>query len=165
MVPRQLPKDLNGAHSGEGEECSQDKSSAGASIKEHIGTILLNSKVTLLTYSLTLYAGIKYGSNLDLPVLSSRAQHDKCVSQLRHRGGELGKPFRKNHSSSPDRDSNLNFSVLGSLAYHETSSLAIYATEMVVDKEMLAPTGARTVPGTIRSGSGGTPSGAGYRGR
>nr|CAD7400146.1 unnamed protein product [Timema poppensis] len=26
-------------------------------------------------------------SNLDLPVLSSRAQHDKCVSQLRHRGG------------------------------------------------------------------------------
>nr|CAD7413270.1 unnamed protein product [Timema poppensis] len=25
-------------------------------------------------------------SNLDLPVLSSRAQHDKCVSQLRHRG-------------------------------------------------------------------------------
>nr|CAD7569498.1 unnamed protein product [Timema californicum] len=26
-------------------------------------------------------------SNLDLPVLSSRAQHDKCVSQLHHRGG------------------------------------------------------------------------------
>nr|CAD7407954.1 unnamed protein product [Timema cristinae] len=26
-------------------------------------------------------------SNLDLPVLSSRAQHVKCVSQLRHRGG------------------------------------------------------------------------------
>nr|CAD7394902.1 unnamed protein product [Timema cristinae] len=26
-------------------------------------------------------------SNLDLPVLSSRAQHDKLVSQLRHRGG------------------------------------------------------------------------------
>nr|CAD7423727.1 unnamed protein product [Timema monikensis] len=26
-------------------------------------------------------------SNLDLPVHSSRAQHDKCVSQLRHRGG------------------------------------------------------------------------------
>nr|CAD7401038.1 unnamed protein product [Timema cristinae] len=26
-------------------------------------------------------------SNLDLPVLSSRVQHDKCVSQLRHRGG------------------------------------------------------------------------------
>nr|CAD7406559.1 unnamed protein product [Timema poppensis] len=28
-------------------------------------------------------------SNLDLPVLSSRAQHDKRVSQLRHRGGYL----------------------------------------------------------------------------
>nr|CAD7257210.1 unnamed protein product [Timema shepardi] len=27
-------------------------------------------------------------SNLDLPVLGSRAQHDKRVSQLRHRGGE-----------------------------------------------------------------------------
>nr|CAD7257478.1 unnamed protein product [Timema shepardi]CAD7570228.1 unnamed protein product [Timema californicum] len=26
-------------------------------------------------------------SNLDLPVLSSRAQHDKRVSQLRHQGG------------------------------------------------------------------------------
>nr|CAD7200214.1 unnamed protein product [Timema douglasi] len=26
-------------------------------------------------------------SNLDLPVLSNRAQHDKRVSQLRHRGG------------------------------------------------------------------------------
>nr|CAD7394441.1 unnamed protein product [Timema cristinae] len=26
-------------------------------------------------------------SNLDLPVLGVRAQHDKCVSQLRHRGG------------------------------------------------------------------------------
>nr|CAD7430502.1 unnamed protein product [Timema monikensis] len=26
-------------------------------------------------------------SNLDLPVLSSRAKHDKRVSQLRHRGG------------------------------------------------------------------------------
>nr|CAD7423623.1 unnamed protein product [Timema monikensis] len=29
-------------------------------------------------------------SNLDLPVLSSRAQHDKRVSQLRHRGGCAG---------------------------------------------------------------------------
>nr|CAD7200935.1 unnamed protein product [Timema douglasi] len=30
-------------------------------------------------------------SNLDLPVLSSRAKHDKRVSQLRHRGGKLQK--------------------------------------------------------------------------
>nr|CAD7394469.1 unnamed protein product [Timema cristinae] len=29
-------------------------------------------------------------SNLDLPVLSSRAQHDNRVSQLRHRGGKAG---------------------------------------------------------------------------
>nr|CAD7258504.1 unnamed protein product [Timema shepardi] len=29
-------------------------------------------------------------SNLDLPVLGSRAQHDKRVSQLRHRGGGVG---------------------------------------------------------------------------
>nr|CAD7406951.1 unnamed protein product [Timema poppensis] len=29
-------------------------------------------------------------SNLGLPVLSSRAQHDKRVSQLRHRGGSRG---------------------------------------------------------------------------
>nr|CAD7577754.1 unnamed protein product [Timema californicum] len=29
-------------------------------------------------------------SNLDIPVLSSRAQHDKRVSQLRHRGGMQG---------------------------------------------------------------------------
>nr|CAD7203695.1 unnamed protein product [Timema douglasi] len=28
-------------------------------------------------------------SNLDLPVLSSRAPHDKRVSQLRHRGGGM----------------------------------------------------------------------------
>nr|CAD7399377.1 unnamed protein product [Timema cristinae] len=27
-------------------------------------------------------------SDIDLPILSSRAQHDKCVSQLRHRGGK-----------------------------------------------------------------------------
>nr|CAD7430733.1 unnamed protein product [Timema monikensis] len=32
-------------------------------------------------------------SNLDLPVLSSRAQHDKRVSQLRHRGGNMTKSF------------------------------------------------------------------------
>nr|CAD7197721.1 unnamed protein product [Timema douglasi] len=36
-------------------------------------------------------------SNLDLPVLSGRAQHDKRVSQLRHRGG----PFYYNPLFSP----------------------------------------------------------------
>nr|CAD7405795.1 unnamed protein product [Timema cristinae] len=33
-------------------------------------------------------------SNLDLPVLSSRAKHDKRVSQLRHRGGDEGFSIR-----------------------------------------------------------------------
>nr|CAD7197432.1 unnamed protein product [Timema douglasi] len=33
-------------------------------------------------------------SNLDLPVLNGRAQHDKRVSQLRHRGGSMKKLAR-----------------------------------------------------------------------
>nr|CAD7575680.1 unnamed protein product [Timema californicum] len=33
--------------------------------------------------------------NLDLPVLSSRAQHDKRVCQLRHRGGKMGGEKRR----------------------------------------------------------------------
>nr|CAD7428768.1 unnamed protein product [Timema monikensis] len=77
-------------------------------------------------------------SNLDLPVLSSRAQHDQHVSQLRHRGGnperkgdgnsvfkEVNPHLRggrvENHlgkttPSSPDRDSNLDLPVLSSRA-------------------------------------------------
>nr|CAD7428475.1 unnamed protein product [Timema monikensis] len=54
-------------------------------------------------------------SNLDLPVLSSRAQHDKCVSQLRHRGMKKAefrlnvpvfswKEIGKTTLSTPDRD-------------------------------------------------------------
>nr|CAD7404377.1 unnamed protein product [Timema cristinae] len=35
-------------------------------------------------------------SNLDLPVLCGRAQHDKRVSQLRHRGGVLMFMFNVN---------------------------------------------------------------------
>nr|CAD7408890.1 unnamed protein product [Timema poppensis] len=35
-------------------------------------------------------------SNLDLPVFSSRAQHDKRVSQLRHRGGQ----HQRSHGAS-----------------------------------------------------------------
>nr|CAD7423639.1 unnamed protein product [Timema monikensis] len=64
-------------------------------------------------------------SNLDLPVLSSRAQHDKRVSQLRHRSG------------SPNQDSNLNLQVLGSLAQKETSALANYATKAGNDTTQL----------------------------
>nr|CAD7437463.1 unnamed protein product [Timema bartmani] len=43
-----------------------------------------------------------------------------------------GKPFRENHHSSPERESNLDLPVLGSLAQHETSALANYATEAKV---------------------------------
>nr|CAD7256779.1 unnamed protein product [Timema shepardi] len=39
-------------------------------------------------------------SNLDIPILSSRALHDKRVSQLRHRGGSLPMP-RKGSVSAP----------------------------------------------------------------
>nr|CAD7427522.1 unnamed protein product [Timema monikensis] len=76
-------------------------------------------------------------SNLDLPVLSSRAQHDKHVSQLRHRGGlGIGKVeledvnphlrggrvenhLGKTTPSSPDRDSNLDLPVLSSRVQHD----------------------------------------------
>nr|CAD7572549.1 unnamed protein product [Timema californicum] len=72
--------------------------------------------------------------NLDLPVLSSRAQHDKRVSQLRHRGigkvelEEVNPHLRggrvKNHlgntrPSSLDRESNLDLPVLSSRAQHD----------------------------------------------
>nr|CAD7567445.1 unnamed protein product [Timema californicum] len=71
-------------------------------------------------------------SNLDLPVLSSRAQHDKRVSQLRHRGGrldleELNPHLRggrvenhlgKSSPSSPDQDLNLDIPVLCVLAQY-----------------------------------------------
>nr|CAD7259138.1 unnamed protein product [Timema shepardi] len=61
-------------------------------------------------------------SNLDLPVLNSRAQH-KRVSQLRRRGGRAGKPFMKKKSSgTPDRDSNFNLPVISSLVYCESSA-------------------------------------------
>nr|CAD7568154.1 unnamed protein product [Timema californicum] len=47
-------------------------------------------------------------SNLDLPVLSSRAQHDKRVSQLRHRGG--CQPISADRKPS-DNLSNDNYSI------------------------------------------------------
>nr|CAD7575492.1 unnamed protein product [Timema californicum] len=74
-------------------------------------------------------------SNLDLPVLSSRAQHDKRVSQLRHRGGgskpaftwrESGKPFR----NPPVHPTEIRTSISPSSAdeLNTTSALANYAT-------------------------------------
>nr|CAD7426880.1 unnamed protein product [Timema monikensis] len=53
-------------------------------------------------------------SNLDLPVLGSLAQHDKRVSQLRHRGGNdyclLLRVRGKSILSTPFQDLNLKFS-------------------------------------------------------
>nr|CAD7458167.1 unnamed protein product [Timema tahoe] len=41
-----------------------------------------------------------------------------------------GEPLRKNHPSSPERDTSLDIPVIGSLALkHETSALANYTTE------------------------------------
>nr|CAD7397853.1 unnamed protein product [Timema cristinae] len=76
-------------------------------------------------------------SNLDLPVLSSRAQHDKRVSQLRHGGGivifieilhafawrEGRKPLGKTTLSKHVRDSNLNLPIIGSLIYCGSNAL------------------------------------------
>nr|CAD7198600.1 unnamed protein product [Timema douglasi] len=45
---------------------------------------------------------------------------------------ESGKQFRKTTPSSPNRDSNLNLPVFSSLAQHESSALANYATEAEV---------------------------------
>nr|CAD7587267.1 unnamed protein product [Timema genevievae] len=45
------------------------------------------------------------------------------------RRGRVEKPFRRNHPSSPDRGSNLDLPVFGSLAQHVTSALDNYATE------------------------------------
>nr|CAD7423496.1 unnamed protein product [Timema monikensis] len=66
-------------------------------------------------------------SNLDLPVLSSRAQHDKRVSQLRHRGGKPPPPVHLTEirtSISPSSVVELNTS----------SALANYATEAGIGK-------------------------------
>nr|CAD7598051.1 unnamed protein product [Timema genevievae] len=58
-----------------------------------------------------------------------------CVQSDEYRGSdptfawrEGGKPFRKNSPGSLERDSNLNFPILSSLAQHETSELANYDT-------------------------------------
>nr|CAD7567913.1 unnamed protein product [Timema californicum] len=43
---------------------------------------------------------------------------------------ESGKPFRKTHPNSPERDSNLDLPILGSPAQHEISALANYDPEI-----------------------------------
>nr|CAD7257756.1 unnamed protein product [Timema shepardi] len=46
-------------------------------------------------------------------------------------GGRVENHLGKNHPSSPDRDSNLELPVIGSMTQHETSVVANYATEAV----------------------------------
>nr|CAD7195954.1 unnamed protein product [Timema douglasi] len=52
---------------------------------------------------------------------------------------ESGKPFKKNHPSSPGRDLNLDLPILGSLALHETSALANYAIKFNVNTSVAIP--------------------------
>ncbi|CAG2056972.1 unnamed protein product, partial [Timema podura] len=65
-----------------------------------------------------------------LPVLvirlSTNYANGLVIGKVEFRGSEpafawreSGKPFRKNHPSSPDRDSNLDFPVLGGLTQHD----------------------------------------------
>nr|CAD7572170.1 unnamed protein product [Timema californicum] len=82
-------------------------------------------------------------SNLDLPVHSSRAQHDKRVSQLLHRGvyphlrvGRLKTHSGKTNFSTADRDLNLKLSVNSSLVSCESSALDHAATEVVHPTEI-----------------------------
>nr|CAD7572042.1 unnamed protein product [Timema californicum] len=62
-------------------------------------------------------------STLDLPVLSSRAQHDKCVKleevNPHLRGGRVENHLEKTTPSSSDRDSNLDLPILSSRAQHD----------------------------------------------
>nr|CAD7259969.1 unnamed protein product [Timema shepardi] len=92
-------------------------------------------------------------SNLDLPVLSSRAQHDKRVSHLRHRGGdEKGlierkciricvenewKPFRENYPQCTKPVANPNIHIFGSLVQHKIIAFDHAATEAVHPTEIL----------------------------
>nr|CAD7429118.1 unnamed protein product [Timema monikensis] len=78
-------------------------------------------------------------SNLDLPVLSSRAQHVKRVSQLRHRGSEpafawreSGKPFKKTTRVHPT-EMRTSISPSSAVELNTTSALANYATEAGID--------------------------------
>nr|CAD7392193.1 unnamed protein product [Timema cristinae] len=69
-------------------------------------------------------------SNLDLPVLSSRAQHDKRV-ELEEvnpylRGGRVENNLGKTTPSAPDRDSNFDLPVLSSRAQHDNRGDNIY---------------------------------------
>nr|CAD7575111.1 unnamed protein product [Timema californicum] len=80
----------------------------------------------------------KNGLDLDAKASSACLACPDATPLVGYRGSEpalawrdSGKPLRKTTPSSPERDSNLNLLILGSLAQHETSALANYATEFL----------------------------------
>nr|CAD7405703.1 unnamed protein product [Timema poppensis] len=77
----------------------------GGSVENHLGKATLNSP--------------DRDSNLGLPVISGRAQHDKRVSQLRHRGGFISHPDAISRYSSP----------MASLALTDSSQLTAKSFE------------------------------------
>nr|CAD7394526.1 unnamed protein product [Timema cristinae] len=67
-------------------------------------------------------------SNLDLPVLSSRAQHDKRIEEVSPhlREGRVENHLGKTSPSSPDRESNLDLPVLSSRDQHDKREAQVY---------------------------------------
>nr|CAD7445040.1 unnamed protein product [Timema bartmani] len=72
----------------------------------------------------------KYNPPLTTQQFSTTDKYSKIKDVNPHlRGGRVENHLGKATPSSPDRDMNLDLPVLGSLALHETSTLANYATE------------------------------------
>nr|CAD7392366.1 unnamed protein product [Timema cristinae] len=77
-------------------------------------------KCSRILNSLFAYTQIQFLFNFVLPMLSVRNAFA---------WKESGKPQRKNHPSSPERDLNLDLTILSGLAQDETSALDKYASE------------------------------------
>nr|CAD7260096.1 unnamed protein product [Timema shepardi] len=71
-------------------------------------------------------------SNLDLPILSSRAQYDKYVSQLRHRGGGRGENHLGKTTPVHPTEIRTPISPYSAVELNTTCALANYATKAVV---------------------------------
>nr|CAD7401724.1 unnamed protein product [Timema cristinae] len=84
-------------------------------------------------------------SNLDLPVLSSRAQHDKRVEleevNPHLRGGRVEKHLGKTTPSTPNRDLNFDLPVLSSRAQHDKREKppSVHSTEI---RTLISPSSA-----------------------
>nr|CAD7397720.1 unnamed protein product [Timema cristinae] len=78
-------------------------------------------------------------SNLDLPVLSSRAQHDKRVSQLRHRGGQCN--LASSLYTLPLRDLHVPLEVNHTIIYYSNSpSVPEHANGLRVENNLARTT-------------------------